>query len=191
MRRSKKKKTRPRVDVPSPFAAVLREMLAADAGTKQSFALAVGLTSSAISRMLHAGELPSAMVCLRLARHTHRPPSPVLRAAGHHAFADLLDELYGVPPETAVRPSVLSPADERFHLTYTKRLSQTDLRAVKIIIKRMAGVVEDEAHDDEDEDADHEDDSDGPAASPSPPADANHSSIVGVGPVVDGPRAIS
>lgn len=179
---------------PSAFPVLLREMLAADGGTKRSFGRAVGLTSSAISRLLHKGEQPSALVCLRLAHHTHRSPSLVLRVAGHHAFADLLDVLYGVPIETPeVRPSVLSPADERFHLTYTKRLSKNDLRAVKIIIKRMAGVVEaeDGTHDDEDEDADREDDSDGPAAPPGQTDNPDQSPIGAVCPVVDDPRAIS
>ncbi len=119
------------------FSELLRDMLAADGGTKASFGMQVGLSPSSMSRMLHSDETPGVQTCLRIAAYTHRSALVVLRAAGHDECADLLSSLYGTPVITQRPHDALTPSEERFTRDYLRKLSKQDLRAIKILVTRI------------------------------------------------------
>jgi hypothetical protein len=85
----------------SDFEKWIADLIADRYGTAGNLAKEIGMTDSGFSRAVRKGTLSVEMV-LRLAREVGEPPNAVLRRAGKHTMADLLDELFGEP---AVRPS--------------------------------------------------------------------------------------
>jgi hypothetical protein len=80
----------------SDFEKWIADLIADRYGTAGTLAKEIGMTDSGFSRAVRKGTLSVEMV-LRLAREVGEPPNAVLRRAGKHTMADLLDELFGEP----------------------------------------------------------------------------------------------
>lgn len=139
------------------FSELLAELIKKDGGRKKSFAIAVRVSASDLSRMLHSGQLPSIATCLRIATHTRRSALVVLRAAGHIEVADLLHDLLAHRDEgprsvarvhddaadaavlVAVESRVerLTPAEARFAADM-RQLPKGDRVAITNIVTRAA-----------------------------------------------------
>jgi len=86
----------------SPSFAALLMRLSLKYPTRKAFARAVGVNPTRLSRAINGDPVMfNVLHCLRLARVTGEPPGVVLRAAGKHEIADLLDELYATQHEVA------------------------------------------------------------------------------------------
>ena len=91
--------------------------------TAAGLARRLGITHTTLSRGIRAGTFEVENL-LRLAQVTNTPASEVLRLGQKHAFADLLEELYGPPCPEPLPPDVLRVA---------RRLCGVDAKAVAVL----------------------------------------------------------
>jgi plasmid maintenance system antidote protein VapI len=119
------------------FGAMVGELIAHYAGTKQALASAIGITASSLSHLLHAATA-STVVCLRLSKVTHTSPGKLLRAAGKGDIAELLEDLYGPARRVVIAPPTLDPMERELLATY-RRLDTGMRTALWRILRYTAG----------------------------------------------------
>jgi transcriptional regulator with XRE-family HTH domain len=129
-----------RLSVGKTGPAALRDVLDAAErrlGSKKAVAEKIGITPSRYSKLYGGNDYSlSVLNCLTLAKATERSPSAVLRAAGKHEIATLLDELYG-PERPAAAPDADALDWEVFDLM--SRIAAHDQKLLaRDVVKRLA-----------------------------------------------------
>ena len=124
------------------FAALLADLVRRHGGTKQAFARAVGVSPSALSRLLagHARQA-STELCLRIAQVARVSASRVLRASGRSSVADLLEELYGEPAMRRQQFAAprLTPYEQTL-IDEWRTLDAPEQRAMALLMNRTVAV---------------------------------------------------
>lgn len=109
------------------------------AATAKAFAHVIRVDDSTVSRYLSnkTTHPPSIDVCLRIARAGDLSPTRVLRAAGKHDVAELLEAIYGLTVPTAAqarhRARRLTPAERRL-IDHWRRLTPKYRRLVNSVL---------------------------------------------------------
>jgi len=120
----------------SQFGSLLGEALRRSGQKKRLFAQALGISPSALSRLLHsAGGAPDCALCLRVARMSGISPFTVLHAADQGEVADLLRTLFADPPPPDGL-GALTPEEQRL-VRGVRALSPAGRRAVRAIVEAL------------------------------------------------------
>jgi len=121
------------------FADLIADLARRHGGTKQAFARAIGVSASALSRLLAGHGAPPTELCLRIAKAAQVSASRVLRAAGRGSVADLLEDLYGEPAMRRQQFAAprLTPYEQTL-LDEWRTLDVPEQRAMALLINRTA-----------------------------------------------------
>jgi hypothetical protein len=119
---------------PTAFGAFIAEQIATRFDTATALARAVGLQLPAFLRGVEKGTFSVANL-LKLAAATDTPPSVVLRLAGKHDVADLIEELYG-------KQTSLLTAEERRLLARWRSLSPRARQSIETIMADLPPTTE-------------------------------------------------
>jgi len=120
----------------SVFPKIFAACLAAYGGTKQQLARELGITPSSLSHLAVGNMGASVDVCLRLAAASGVSASKILRAAGKHDVADLIEQLYG--RAATARIGVAMSPDEREFIEKLRRVRPRSRRAIRFLIDACA-----------------------------------------------------
>lgn len=113
------------------FGSMLDEAWRRTGQNKKDFARAIGVTPSALSRLLHTPEVaPDCETCLRVAQVSGISPFTVLHAADRDDIADLLRSLFA---EQAV---TLTPEEHRM-VAALRRLTARGRRQVRAFMDAL------------------------------------------------------
>lgn len=125
----------------SHFARLLRRLVKEFGGTKQDLAQAIGMRPPQFSRLLSDTTTPSIETCLWLAHVTDTAIGTVLRAAGRHDLAVVLEEHYGAQTRYRRRPSTaakhMKPLEVR-RLAQIRALDPKTRRAFTVLLNQAA-----------------------------------------------------
>lgn len=120
------------------FAAMVGSLVRQQGCSKRTFAHSVGLTPSALSRILTGtaqSSQPSTDLCLRIAHVCGVDASVVLHAAGKRETAVLIELLYGSGRPSRERPPLVTRA-ELVVLDDWRRLTRPARRALALLLSR-------------------------------------------------------
>jgi hypothetical protein len=123
----------------TPFHLLLRTLIAKARSTKTEFARALGITPSALSRLLRPGGRRAPLdlwLCLRLAQLTRTDPYQILHALGQDDDAALLRSVFGPVPHRG--PDVSVTLREQRVLRLLRELPPREARAVTLILEAVA-----------------------------------------------------
>lgn len=101
-------------DKDTNLAVLVTDLVRRFGGNKQDFAKAVGISPSALSRLMAQPmkHQPSPEVCLRLARVGRVSGARVMRAAGYAILTDLIEELFGAAADQRQRFFSVTPREQ-------------------------------------------------------------------------------
>ena len=133
---AKKKDAEP---VYSPLAELLKVLVFQFGGTRSEFIKSAEITQSQLSHWMNPlskEKGPGVAACCRMARAGKCSLARMFAAAGHHLYAEIIEELYGHRDELhrAFRARSLS-AHELAHLTDWRKLTAQEQRIHTTLIK--------------------------------------------------------
>jgi hypothetical protein len=93
-------------------------------GTREALGQQIGMSGSRVGRAIDGQYTFNVKNCLKLARATGESPSGILRAAGKHDIADLLQHLFG--PESLGAATFVAPTSDSARHSVQTDARQTD-----------------------------------------------------------------